>query len=53
MSELREGLQRETPSPAWSPELFHNEKGKTGELAGGSFAPIAGLSPELALDGEI
>jgi len=34
-----------------SAELFHDEKGKTGGLAGGSFAPIAGLSPELALDG--
>ena len=47
MSELREGPQRE----ATSAELFRDEKTKTGELAGGSFTPIAGLLPKLAPDG--
>ena len=40
MNELREGI----PPQLYIVQFFHNEKGKTGELVGGPFAPIVGFS---------
>jgi hypothetical protein len=40
VNELREGLNPELDRT----QLFHNERGKTGELVGGSFALVVGFS---------
>jgi hypothetical protein len=41
VNELREGLSPQCQLEI--SEFFHNERGKTGELVGGPFAPIVGI----------